>query len=363
MPLYEERLSQDLARIRELVDSVGSAVQKAQEESVQAVLTGNRKLANKIVLGDHPINRQVREINRLCHAFLAVHLPSAGHLRLISSILRLVNELERIGDYAATIAREALQLPHTPTGLLKTEIEDMAAQAHTCLRQSMAAFAQKDANLARETKTIAAQAKGHGDLVFKELLEDSEFKAETVQYLFDALIIAGRLKRVSDRAKNICEETLFTVAGEVKTPKVYDILFLDEANNCQSLIAEGVARKVFPNSGHYASSGRRNNAELPPGLMRFMEGHGLVSGPVAPKVLDPDVDKIAAYDVVVSLQGSIESYLPQQPFRTVFLEWDVDNVPEGVTEEEANQRYLDMYRQITVHVRELIETLRGEGAD
>ena len=89
----------------------------------------------------------------------------------------------------------------------------------------------------------------------------------------------------------------------------------------------------------------------------------MVSGPVAPKVLDPDVAKIAAYDVVVSLQGPIESYLPEQPFRTVFLEWDVDNVPEGVSEAEANERYLDMYRQITVHVRELIETLRGEGAD
>ena len=102
MPLYEERLSKDMARIRDEVASLGAAVQKAQEDAVQAALTGNKALANQTILRDHPINRRTREINRLCHAFLAIHLPSAGHLRLISSILRLVNELERIGDYAAT---------------------------------------------------------------------------------------------------------------------------------------------------------------------------------------------------------------------------------------------------------------------
>jgi phosphate transport system protein len=362
MPLYEERLSRDLAQIRDKVAALGDAVHKAVENAVQALLTGNRKLANHTVLGDHPINRQTREINRLCHAFLAVHLPSSGHLRVISSILRLVNELERIGDYAATIGREALQLPHMPTGLLKQEMEDMAAQASDNLSQAIAAFIRKDADLARNTMAMAAQAKSHGDLVFKELIEESAQETETIQYLFDALIIVGRLKRVSDRAKNICEETLFSVTGETKKPKTYNILFLDENNNCQSLIAEAVARRTFPNGGQYASAGRRDDAEPHPGLLKFMESHGLVSGPLTPKKLDPDVDKVSAYDVAVSLNGPIASYLPDQPFRTVFLEWDVGGPPDG-DEMEANERYLEIYRQTTVHIRELMETLRGEEAD
>ena len=363
MPLYEERLSQDLARIRELVDSVGSAVQKAQEESVQAVLTGNRKLANKIVLGDHPINRQVREINRLCHAFLAVHLPSAGHLRLISSILRLVNELERIGDYAATIAREGLQLPHLPTGLLKQEMEDMAEQAQTCLRQAMRSFNEKDADLAWETRALAAQGKNRGDMAFEDLVRESETTHEQIRYLFDALILVSRLKRVCDRCKNICEETLFTVTGETKPPKTYKVLFLDQENNCQSQLAEAVARKIFPNSGEYDSAGRRNGSDLKPGLFGFMQANGLALGPMEPSALDPDVHKAARYDVVVSLQGPVSDYLPQQPFRTVFLDWDVGTPPEGLSEAETSERYTEMYREITVRVRDLMEILRGEGAD
>lgn len=363
MPLYEERLSNDMARIRERVASLSAAVQKALEDAVQSALTDNRELANQTILRDHPINRQTREINRLCHGFLATHLPSAGHLRQISSILRLVNELERIGDYAATIAREGLQLPHLPTGVLKQEMEDMARQAQTCLRHAMKSFNEKDAEFARATKAIAAQGKGRGDMVFEELVHESETSHEQIRYLFDALILIGRLKRVCDRCKNICEETLFSVSGETKAPKVYKVLFLDEENTCQSQIAEAVARKSFPNSGEYASAGRRNGVDLEPGLLGFLETHGLAIGPIATKALEPEASKVAQYDVVVSLQGQIDSYLTEQPFRTVFLDWDVGTPPEGLGEPEANERYVEMYREISVRVRDLMETLRGEGAD
>ncbi len=363
MALYEERLSKDLTRIREEVASLGAAVQKAQEDAVQAALIGNKQLANQTILRDHPINRTTREITRLCHAFLATHLPSAGHLRLISSILRLVNELERIGDYAATIAREGLQLPHLPTGLLKQEMEDMAEQAHTALRQAMQSFNEKDAELARETRAFAAQGKGRGDMAFEELVHESETSHEQIRYLFDALILVGRLKRVCDRCKNICEETLFTVTGETKPPKAYNVLFLDEENNCQSQIAQAVARKAFPNSGSYDSAGKRNGVDLKPGLFGFLEAHGLVQGPIELSVLEPDVRTVSKYDVVVSLQGEVSDYLPQQPFRTVFLDWDVGTSPDGLGEAEAGQRYTEMYREITVRVRDLMETLRGEGAD
>ena len=363
MPLYEERLANDMARIREEVAGLGAAVQNVQDDAVRAALSGNDELANRTILRDHPINRKTREINKLCHAFLAIHLPSAGHLRLISSILRLVNELERIGDYAATIAREGLQLPHLPTGLLKQELEEMAEQAQSCLRQAMKAFNEKDADLARETMAIAAQGKGRGDMAFEELVKESEESHEQIRYLFDALIIVGRLKRVCDRCKNICEETLFTVTGETKAPKSYKILFLDEENDCQSQIAMAVARKTFPNSGEFDSAGRRNGADLKSDLFGFMEAHGLVLEPIQTTVVEPDAHKVGKYDVVVSLQGPVSAYVPKQPFRTVFLDWDVGQPPDGLSGTEATQRYTEMYREITVRVRDLMETLRGEGAD
>jgi phosphate transport system protein len=363
MPLYEERLSHDLAKIRSEVEAVGAEVQKAQQAAVQSVLNGNRKLANLTILGDHAVNRQVREINRLCHAFLAVHLPSAGHLRLISSILALVNELERIGDYAATIAREALQLPHMPTGLLKSEIENMAGQAENNLRKAMMAFNQRNVDLAKETRTAASQAKTRSDTIFDVLVMEKETSAESVQYLFDILIIVGRLKRISDRAKNICEETIFSITGETKPAKVYDILFLDRLNNCQSQIAQAVARRAFPNSAHYESAGRTAGEAPAPGLERFLEEQGLLTSAITMQAVDNSPEKLANYDVVVCLDGAMDEYLTQQPFRTVFLEWDIDSVAPDMSEEEAAGRYPAIYREIMVHVRELMEALRGAEAD
>jgi len=358
MPLYEERLSRDLTKIRDDVAALGAAVEKALRESVQATLHGDRKLANETVLGDKPINRKTREINSLCYAFMAVHLPGAAHLREVASILSLVSELERIGDYTVTIARESLQLPHLPSGSIRQAMNDMAEQAQISLQRAMAAFNEKNADLARETRAFASQAKVREDALFAELAHEREGNVEQIQYLFDMLILTGRLKRVCDRAKNICEETLFAVTGEGKPVKVYKVLFLDQHNSCQSQIAEAVARKAFPNQGEYSSAGRSKKAELEPGLVHFMEAQGLVLAPLASKALEPDVDEAGTYDVIVSLEGPVSDYLPQQPFRTVFLEWDVGQAPQDAA--RADEQYLAMYREITARVRDLMETLCGK---
>ena len=89
MALYEKRLQEDLTHIRGQVRTMGDMTEKVLRNAVHALLTRNQKLANETVLADHPINRQMREVDRLCHGFIARHLPSAGHLRLISSIIRL----------------------------------------------------------------------------------------------------------------------------------------------------------------------------------------------------------------------------------------------------------------------------------
>ncbi len=360
MALYEERLAKDLGRIRDEVAALGGAVERALDNAIQASLEGNKKVANETVLGDHAINRMANEVSRLSYGFLAVHQPGAGHLRQIASILRMASELERIGDYAVTISREALQLPHTPTGLIRDELQAMATQAEESLQRAVASFNDKNADLARETWSMASQAKSRGDLMFDDLVVESETKAEQIRYLFDMLIIIGRLKRVSDRARNICEETLFTLTGESKPKKTYRILFLDHANNCQSQIAEAVARRTFPSSGEYASAGKVNGADLAPGLTDFLQSKGLMEGRIAPTELNLDVDKAAAYDIIVSLEGPIGDYVPEQPFRTVFLEWDVGQAPGADAAGKEAELYQEMHREISARVRDLMETITGE---
>ncbi len=110
MSHYEERMQRDLDEIRDRVAEIGSQVETAVRSAVEALLSRDVAAAAEIVLADHSINRATREVDALCHVFVARHLPSAGVLRTISSVLRLTVGLERVGDYAVTIGRETAQL-------------------------------------------------------------------------------------------------------------------------------------------------------------------------------------------------------------------------------------------------------------
>ena len=114
MSHYEQRLEKDLDNIRSEVHQMATRVECAVQNSIHALITLNEDLANSVILGDGPINRQMRAIDSLCHQFIAVHLPSAGHLRLISSVIRINIILERIGDYAVTISRELQLISDSP---------------------------------------------------------------------------------------------------------------------------------------------------------------------------------------------------------------------------------------------------------
>lgn len=92
---YEQRLERDLTSIRGNVIRLADKVIEALNNSVHALVTGNEQLASDVILHDGDINRSMRTIDAQCHAFIAVHLPSAGHLRLISSVIRINITLER----------------------------------------------------------------------------------------------------------------------------------------------------------------------------------------------------------------------------------------------------------------------------
>jgi len=363
MSHYEKRLEADLENIRGRVKVVGLQVEKAVSDSVHALLTGDRDASYRLILGDMPINREVRSIDADCHAFVARHLPSAGHLRFVSSVLRLAVELERIGDYAATVSREAVQLSETPAGTVARDLELMGDQSRNVLSQAMRAWNESNAELARGTMGMVKQATGASHKVFADLLREGKEDPRPLKDLFALLVVFNRLDRVVAQAKNICEETLFAVAGETKAPKHYRILFIDEKNDGLSQLAEAYARKAFPSSGEYSSAGWAPADGLEPRCQLFLDEHGLDTSRLAPSLLEPIHEELASYHVIVSLGGDPRPHLPEMPFHTVLLEWDAGLDGHGMDEERAKSLMEDAYKKIAHEVRDLMETLRGEEAD
>jgi len=160
MSHYEERLEKDLVNIRSEVSKLAGWVDEAVNNSIHALLSGNEELANTTILHDGPINRKMREIDSMCHRFVAVHLPSAGPLRLISSVIRINIILERIGDYAVTISRELQQLSEVNAALDENAargIELLANEVQLMLKQAITSFEESNMELAKSTIAMASQ--------------------------------------------------------------------------------------------------------------------------------------------------------------------------------------------------------------
>ena len=358
MSHLEERLERDLNKIHDRVAKMGDQVQEAVKNAVHALQTGNLKLAHATVLNDNPINRCMREIDQICHRFFAVHIPSGGHLRLLSSVIRANIELERIGDYAVTIAREATQLSEPPGGNLGKELDRVAGETMLMLQQAVKAFTELNAELAKSTMVMTSELEHNLDVVYTEMMANDQ--RERVADVLAIFVVFTQLKRVADQAKNLCEDTLFAVTGEQKPAKIFNILFVDEDNSCHSQLAEAIARQNHPKTGNYRSAGRIQADTINPNLISFLEQRSVDFNQAETTSLDQMTEKeIANQHVIVSLQGSISSYLPKIPFHTSVLEWGLGEVPE----DEDGHEFELLYHEIAILIKDLMELLRGEGAN
>lgn len=355
----EERLERDLGKISNSLLSIGIQVKNAVEYAVKSLLTGNKKLAYDTVIGDHKINRLVKEFDNSCLQFIAVHLPSAGHLRLISSAMRVSIELERIGDYASTICRESVQLSRNLAGgNIAKDFEVMSQSSLEVLTLSLEAFSQKDAEKSKNTISMTNDSIRSFDKFFESLLGNNEDWNQ--RDLFTFLIIFYMLRRVSDQAKNICKEAIFSELGDTKSPRIYPILFLDENNNYLGPLAAAIAKKKYGHCGTYDTLGSKACEALDPTLIEFASEHGIDLKDAGPKVLDENTGW-SDYYIVICLQGNAKSYMKYVPFHTIALEWEIGKPPETSDDKlNAKEIFENIYRNLSVQLEDLLERLCGD---
>ncbi len=359
MSHYEERLQSDLDEIRSRVRKLGAGVNAAIENAANALIRRDGDLAASVILGDLPINRGTREVDRLCHLVVARHLPSAGNLRFVSSTMRLMVALERVGDYAVTIAREAVQLSADAPERLRRDIEAMADRSRATLRQSLQAYDEGSADLARGAKSLTGEKRSAFHGVFTDLLDEAERSDRSMKDLFALLIVINRLERIGDQAKNICEETIFAATGETKAPKVYRVLFVDRTNTLKSVMAAAIAKRAYANSGSFESAGWQPGSEREAAVTAFLDQHGLASDADAPRELVPTHEVLNDYHVVVALEDGLIPRIAEIPFHTVIVHWEVGPGPAAAADLTAADVVTAVHRDLTVRIRDLMETLRG----
>jgi len=357
MSHYEARLEQDEQDIRDRTLAVAELVHAALDNAVHALLWGDHKLANATVLGDGEINRAVREIDRRCNLFIIRHLPSAGHLRLMSATIRAAIALERTGDYAVSIARASVRLSKPPHDRLASAVKDIARQSSEMLKQAMTAFHDGDADGARRAMIIADEVEQLRVAALEELTASRD--GHSIEDLFAMFVVFSMLERVSDQAKNLCEEAVFAATGETKAKKKYRVLFLDRDNASLAPMALAIAQQHFPNSGVYRMAAQKPAEALDSATLEFMKARGYTLDEF---VQAHPVDKMPLgledYHVIVSLDGPVDDYLGDIPFHTATLDWKLEST-EGYNEEQFEV----LHRALSLQVRGLMERLRGPEAD
>lgn len=357
MSYHEERLEKDLSTIRASLAQVSADVERAVQDAVQALLASDRGLAAETILADLAINRATRRIDRLCHAFVARHYPSAGVLRFISSVLRLDVALERVGDYAVTICREAVQLAAPPAPAVAKDLEIMADQVRHLLSQSMQAFNESNSDLARGTIGLAGHMVSLFEKVFDDLTRAGQEQKQSIRDLLQIVLIFIRLERIRAQAKNICEETIFTVEGKTKEPKTYRVLFLDEKNCRGAQLAAAFARKAFPGKGEFTSAGWNPAERLEPQLVDFLDRRGLSLDSERPAALDSVANRLADFHVIVCLEDGAIDRIDRVPYHTTILQR-----PAGPVADLSDEALETELHDISAHVQALVESLHGEEA-
>jgi len=243
---------------------------------------------------------------------------------------------------------------------MATELERVGGEIQHMLRQSIEAFNDLNPEMARSTMVLEEQMENNLDDIHAELMANND--RETVKNVLTVHTVFTQLKRVADQSKNLCEETLFAATGDTKPPKIYHVLFIDEVNGYRSQIAEAIARKNFPGSGIYTSAGRNPGTALDPGLADFLEQHGVNIDDAQPKSLDLTQQDLSSLHLVISLQGPVSTYLEQLPFHTTPLEWDLGEISVEQHSDISTETFEEIYRNVAVRVRDLMQTMRGEGA-
>jgi phosphate transport system protein len=357
-PHLESNLQKDLNDISTNLVKMADLGEQALRSALQAVLTLDRQLAYTVILRDRQIDELETSLDHKCLEFLVRHQPAAGILRFVYSTSKIIKELERIGDYAESVARQAVQIESLPEGLPRDKYEQMANLVIPMVRDSIRAFVDKNTDLARMAMAKENEADQLRNTIKTELGKLQHRPSDTAMLL----TVARRFERAADQAYNICEEAVYYATGESQKHKPMEsfrIVFVGETNTCLTPMAEAIANSLCEQKFNFASAGLMSGT-LNPRAVEFMKTKGLDISQHRTKSVDeiPDLDQV---QVIIGLCREARKVFPSAPTKTVGLEWQVVDPSKVQGDAETVQAaYETAYDYLQNHIRHLVKAILGE---
>lgn len=208
------RFDRQLVQLNNELIEMGGMIEKAISDTVKALVNQDIELASNVIEYDEEIDHQEREIEQLCLKLLLQQQPVAKDLRLISAALKMITDMERIGDHATDISEITIELSKESYIKKLDHIQQMAKETMVMLVQSVEAFVNKDMNKAR---AVIAHDDVVDDLFNKvkaELIAMIHEDVNAGEQASDLLMAAKYFERIGDHATNISEWVIFSITGQ-----------------------------------------------------------------------------------------------------------------------------------------------------
>jgi phosphate transport system protein len=211
----QRHFHEELEGLKQTLLEMGGLVEDQIRRAMSAMLERDDVIAQEVIDRDRQVNTYDVEVDEQCVNLLALHQPAAGDLRFITTAMKIVTDLERIGDQAVNIAQRALELNREPQLKPYIDLPRMADRAQRMVKESLDAFVAGDTALARQVCAEDAEVDALKEQIFRELLTFMMEDPRTVSRAIRVILISRFLERVADHATNIAEMVIYLVEGKM----------------------------------------------------------------------------------------------------------------------------------------------------
>ncbi len=205
----------EIEKIKRKLLSLSGLVENRLHEAVKSLHTRDREIARTVIEGDSEIDQAEVEVEEECLKILALHQPVASDLRFVVAVLKITNDLERIGDLAVNIAKKALALVGQTEWQFPFDLVEISRKTESMLRDSLDCLVQLNTTLAREVCARDSEVNRMKRAIRQRAEQEIRLHPEQVGCLLKLLAACRNLERVADLATNIAEDVVYLVDGQI----------------------------------------------------------------------------------------------------------------------------------------------------
>ncbi len=204
----------DLKKLRDMIATMGGLVERAVADATTALLTRNAELAARVIENDPAIDAEQHAVEQFAVRLLALRQPVADDLRHVIQALKVVTDLERIGDYAANIAKRSIVVNQVASGFALSSLRQMSMLVQQNLKSCIDTVGEASPDKAIAVWRADQMVDDLYNTIFRELITYMMEDARNITACTHLLFIAKNLERIGDHTTNIAELTYYAITGE-----------------------------------------------------------------------------------------------------------------------------------------------------